>query len=96
MRGRFTGSLPTSRPSGATERRQNVRYSARRVAPNAGDDVVEEHDENAFARAKVLVGRPDEAIDHIRRAVELHPDLREHAATDDDFSSLRDRPDWPP
>ena len=47
------------------------------------------------ARAKVLVGRPEEAIAHIRRAVELNPDLRVHAAKDDDFASLRDRPDWP-
>jgi tetratricopeptide (TPR) repeat protein len=49
-----------------------------------------------IARAKVLVGRPDEAIGHIRRAVELNPDLREYAAKDDDFASLHDRPDWPP
>jgi tetratricopeptide (TPR) repeat protein len=46
-------------------------------------------------RAKLLAGRPDEAIVDIRRALELNPALREYAATDDDVASLRDRPDWP-
>jgi tetratricopeptide (TPR) repeat protein len=47
-----------------------------------------------LARAKVLVGEPDEAVVHLRRAVELNPDLAAHAASDDDFASLRERPDW--
>ncbi len=48
-----------------------------------------------LARAKVLVGRPDEAIVHLHRAMELNPDLGAYAASDDDFASLRERPDWP-
>jgi tetratricopeptide (TPR) repeat protein len=47
------------------------------------------------ARAKVLVDRPDEAIADIRRAVELNPELRPYAASDDDFALLRTRADWP-
>jgi tetratricopeptide (TPR) repeat protein len=46
-------------------------------------------------RAKLLAGRPDEAIVDIRRALELNPALHEYAVTDDDVASLRDRPDWP-
>jgi tetratricopeptide (TPR) repeat protein len=46
-------------------------------------------------RAKLLAGRPDEAIVDIRRALELNPALREYAVTDDDVAALRDRPDWP-
>ncbi len=46
-------------------------------------------------RAKLLLGRPDEAIVDIRRALELNPALREYAACDDDVSSLRGRDDWP-
>lgn len=48
-----------------------------------------------IGRAKLLLGRPDEAIVDIRRALELNPDLRAHAATDDDIAPLRGRPDWP-
>jgi tetratricopeptide (TPR) repeat protein len=48
-----------------------------------------------LARAKVLVGRPSEALVHLQRAVELNPDLRSYAASDDDFTALRERPDWP-
>ena len=47
------------------------------------------------ACAKALVGRPDEAVEHLRRALELRPALAEHARADDDFASLRERPDWP-
>jgi tetratricopeptide (TPR) repeat protein len=46
-------------------------------------------------RAKLLLGRSDEAIVDIRRALELNPILAEYAATDDDLAPLRDRPDWP-
>jgi tetratricopeptide (TPR) repeat protein len=46
-------------------------------------------------RAKLLLGRSDEAIVDIRRALELNPALREYAASDDNVASLRERPDWP-
>jgi tetratricopeptide (TPR) repeat protein len=47
------------------------------------------------ARAKVLLGRDDEALEHLRRAVELNPDVATYAAQDEDFAALRERPDWP-
>ena len=31
----------------------------------------------------------------LRQALELRPELAEHASVDEDFASLRDRPDWP-
>jgi tetratricopeptide (TPR) repeat protein len=47
------------------------------------------------ACAEALAGRPDDAVEHLRRALELRPELAEHARVDEDFASLRDRPDWP-
>jgi tetratricopeptide (TPR) repeat protein len=47
------------------------------------------------ACAEALAGRPDDAVGHLRRALELRPELAEHALADEDFASLRHRPDWP-
>ena len=48
-----------------------------------------------IACAEALVGRADDAVAHLRRALELRPELAEHARADEDFASLRERPDWP-
>lgn len=48
-----------------------------------------------LARAEALAGRGDDAIAHLRRALELRPGLAEHAAADDDLAPLRERSDWP-
>ncbi len=47
------------------------------------------------ACAEALVGRAEVAVEHLRRALELKPELVEWASADEDFASLRDRPDWP-
>ena len=47
------------------------------------------------ACAEALAGRADDAVEHLRRALEVRPELAEHARADEDFASLRDRPDWP-
>jgi tetratricopeptide (TPR) repeat protein len=47
------------------------------------------------ARAEVLVGRHEDALGHLRRALEIRPEWAEHAISDDDFAPLRERPDWP-
>jgi tetratricopeptide (TPR) repeat protein len=47
------------------------------------------------ACAEALAGRHDDAVGHLRRALELRPELAEHALVDEDFVSLRERPDWP-
>jgi tetratricopeptide (TPR) repeat protein len=48
-----------------------------------------------LACAEALAGRADDALAHLRRAIELRPDLAESAAKDDDFASLRGEPGWP-
>jgi tetratricopeptide (TPR) repeat protein len=48
-----------------------------------------------LACAEALSGRPDDAIAHLRRALGLAPELADTALEDDDFASVRDRPDWP-
>jgi hypothetical protein len=47
------------------------------------------------ACAEALVGREVDAVAHLRRALELRPELAEHALADEDFATLRERPDWP-
>jgi tetratricopeptide (TPR) repeat protein len=48
-----------------------------------------------LACAEALAGRDDDALEHLRRAIELRPELAEYAQEDEDFAALRDRPDWP-
>jgi quercetin dioxygenase-like cupin family protein len=48
-----------------------------------------------LACAEALEGRPDAAIAHLRRALELRPALADTARENEDFASIRDRPDWP-
>ena len=48
-----------------------------------------------LACAEALTGRAEDAIGHVRRALELKPEWAEMASKDDDFAWLRDRPDWP-
>jgi tetratricopeptide (TPR) repeat protein len=42
-----------------------------------------------------LQGRSDEALEHLRTAVEAQPKFKEYAATDDDLASIRDDPRFP-
>jgi hypothetical protein len=48
-----------------------------------------------LACAEALAGRNDDAVGHLRRAVELRPTLADAARGNDDLASIRDRPDWP-
>jgi tetratricopeptide (TPR) repeat protein len=47
------------------------------------------------ARAEMLVGRPEDAMAHLRRALELEPEWARLAEEDDDFAELHERPNWP-
>ncbi len=47
------------------------------------------------ARAEALVGRHEDANDHLRRALAQRPEWAEHATREEDFAELRGRPDWP-
>ena len=43
----------------------------------------------------MLVGRPEDALAHLRRALDLQPEWSRLASEDNDFAALRKRPDWP-
>ena len=47
-----------------------------------------------LACVEVLAGQPDIAFDHLRRAVELEERFREFARTDEDFDTVRERPEF--
>jgi len=44
---------------------------------------------------EAMAGRRDEALEHLRRAVELEPDVRRYATTDADLDAIRDDPRFP-
>jgi hypothetical protein len=44
---------------------------------------------------EALAGRRDDAIAHLRAAVEIDPRTREWAASDEDFDPIRDDPEFP-
>ncbi len=48
-----------------------------------------------LACAEALAGRADDALAHLRRALEIKPEWTEVASKDDDFAALRDQPGWP-
>ncbi len=48
-----------------------------------------------LACAHARAGRPEVAIDHLVRAVELQASFAEYAATDDDLATIRDDPRFP-
>jgi tetratricopeptide (TPR) repeat protein len=61
------------------------------------EPVVEAHPQSAgslynLACAEALLGERDAALDHLARAVELHPPFAEAAQEDEDFASVRDDP----
>jgi mannose-6-phosphate isomerase-like protein (cupin superfamily) len=45
--------------------------------------------------AEALAGRPQDALEHVRRALDLKPEFADHAREDEDLISLRHLPSWP-
>ncbi|MBA3332371.1 MAG: tetratricopeptide repeat protein, partial [Actinobacteria bacterium] len=45
--------------------------------------------------AEALAGRPDDALEHVRRALELKPEWEDIARKDEDLVTLRELPGWP-
>jgi mannose-6-phosphate isomerase-like protein (cupin superfamily) len=83
-------------------------HAAKRVAedgdPGAAADMMlaalEDHPRNPnvlydTACFEALAGRRDDAIAHLRQAVELRPEARGWAASDRDLDSIRDDPEFP-
>jgi len=48
-----------------------------------------------LACAEALAGRPDDALAHVGRALQLRPEWADMAMNDDDLASLRDLSGWP-
>jgi len=48
-----------------------------------------------LACMEALAGRPDDALAHLQRAIELRPQFAENAAKDEDFASIKDDPRFP-
>jgi quercetin dioxygenase-like cupin family protein len=46
--------------------------------------------------AEALAGRLDDALAHVKRALEQKPEWREHAEKDTDLEEVRKLPGWPP
>jgi tetratricopeptide (TPR) repeat protein len=67
------------------------------AALRIAEQVLEEYPGNGLARfniacMKSLLGRTDEALDHLRGALEAAPELVEIARTDEDLAPIRDDP----
>jgi hypothetical protein len=61
------------------------------------DEQVPEHPEHPtllynLACCESLAGRPGDAVEHLRAAIELHEEFRQMAADDSDFDPIRDQP----
>ena len=64
-----------------------------------GSELLKDHPEYPgvfynVACAEALAGRDDDAIEHLRHAIGRSEMFRDLAKEDDDFASLRDRPDF--
>jgi len=73
------------------------KYDAARETIEAG---LREHPDNPsllydLACLESLIGERDAAVEHLRRAIELKPELADDARADEDFDSIRNQPDFP-
>jgi tetratricopeptide (TPR) repeat protein len=65
------------------------------------EEGLREHPDNPsllydLACLEALIGAGDDAIAHLRRAIELRPEYAQDARNEEDFASIRDRDDFPP
>jgi tetratricopeptide (TPR) repeat protein len=75
--------------SGEPERAYELLSAANEEHPDAASVLYN------LACAEALIGKGDEALEHVRRAIELYPDFAKYAREDSDFDSIRDRPEFP-
>lgn len=64
-------------------------------ALRVAEQVLDEYAGNGLAHFNIacmqsLLGRTDDAIDHLRAALEANPELLENARSDEDFAAIRD------
>jgi hypothetical protein len=94
------GGPPTFTPSGWewTFRAAAQRAEPDRARATIADGLAEHPDSGGLyyelACLDATSGRADAALSALQRAVELRPDCAIWARTDDDFASLRDRPEF--
>ena len=67
------------------------------AALRVAEQVLDEYEGNGLAHYNIacmqsLLGRSDEAIDHLRAALDANPELLENAQKDEDFAPIRDDP----
>jgi tetratricopeptide (TPR) repeat protein len=72
--------------SGEPERAYEILAAAREQHPDSASVLYN------LACAEALLGRSDEAVGHLRRAIELHDAFAGYARDDPDFDSIRDHP----
>jgi mannose-6-phosphate isomerase-like protein (cupin superfamily) len=80
----------------AEQHRVSGDYEAMAATIAAG---LAEHPENAslmydLGCAEALAGRTEDALEHVRRALELKPEWEDHARKDPDLEDVRKLPDW--
>ena len=75
--------------SGEYEKAKEVLTEAHRLQPIHGGVAYN------LACAEARLGETEAAIEHLRAALELRPELAELAKTDEDFESIRDDPRFP-
>ncbi len=81
----------------AEKHRASGDYAAMATEIAAG---LEEHPEDPgllynLGCAEALAGRPDDALEHVRRALELKPEWQDEARKDEDLVTVRVLPGWP-
>jgi mannose-6-phosphate isomerase-like protein (cupin superfamily) len=80
----------------AEQHRVSGDYEAMAATIAAG---LAEHPENAslmydLGCAEALAGRTEDALEHVRRALELKPEWEDHARKDPDLEDVRKLPGW--
>jgi tetratricopeptide (TPR) repeat protein len=72
--------------SGEPERAYEILAAANEKHPDSSSVLYN------LACAEALLGRTEEAVEHLRRAVELYEDFADYARDDPDFDSIRSHP----
>ena len=75
-------------------RRPSSRISRARCGSLVFSGAARKYHSHGLGCLEASLGRRDEALAALRTAIDREPELRGHAARDDDFAALRDDPDF--